>query len=248
MSNIPQGAVSIPAKSSLLVEVGAMQAYPKHTVKMDTGVQTGWVESIRRSVLGGGNLMLNTFSAAREAGWILLEHSVPGQLVEHLLQPGEVIRMKKGAFVACDPNIETQVAIKGIHEFFSNLGIIVLEGRTKNAQPGRIFLKSTEGIITPIKISPKNPVVIDNQRILAYTGDLSLQTILPGNSYTSWIFGGEGIATEFEGQGTVFLGSSNATSEESAAVAKAAAQRAVEAQAAIEKLVEEVLLRQGIKN
>ena len=245
MSINPPGCISIKQEKSLFVELGAMQAYPKNKITMSTGIQSSYLEAFKRILFGGSNILGNTFSATADA-WMLLEETYPGQITEHTLKPGETIYMKRGAFVACDSNVETSVSMKGLNEYFSNMGFVLLQASIKDNQPGRIFFRSGEGIIKPVSITSSSPIVIDNNNILAYTGNLSLTRTMPGKSYFSWIFGGEGLAIEFTGNGTVFLGSSSSSKESSAKKAEECAKKAEQALEKVQELVKELISKDTV--
>ncbi len=227
--------ISIPSGQSMLVQLGAMEAYSDKKITMNTGTHTSWYSAASRKIFGGENFFLNKFSASsKEAGWIALEEATPGQVAEHTLQPNDLLIIKKGSFIACDSNVYLAPSITGLHGYLSKIGFVILQAQTNDNKPGRIFLNSGNGVIKKLELTNEDePVIVDNNNIIAYTGGLSLSTTAPGGPL-SWRYGEEGLVTRFTGKGTVYIGSPKATSEESIRRAEQAAIRAEKAKEDIE--------------
>jgi len=239
--------IPIPAGQSMFVELGAMEAYPDKTITMNTGIQTSWFSAALRTITGTGNLFLNKFTANPSAsGWIALEEPTPGQLAEHQLAPDESIIMKQGAFSACDSNVHVSASVSGVHGYLSKIGFVVLEARTNDKMPGRIFFNSGDGAIKKLEVTDEfGPIIVDNNNIVAYTGGLRLSTTAPGGPI-SWQCGGEGIATRFTGNGTIYIGSPKSTSGQAIQRAEQAALQAERANEEIKKIAKLVLGNSGV--
>lgn len=220
----PLQTIPITSQETLFVKTGAMQAFSS-SMTMKTNVQLS-VNNLIRKYFGGGDLLINSFTAAKKPGWISLEEEIPGQIVEHILKPGEVLIMRKDALVAFDSNIDFSIGLSGVHGYLSKIGFLVLQARTQNNSPGRVFFASEQGVIKQLNFSQSDdPATIDNKHIIAYTGTLKPGTTAPG-SFFSWGYGKEGIATQFSGHGTVYIGCSK---EAQNAIAAEAAAKAIEA-------------------
>ncbi len=211
-----------------------MQAFSS-SMTMKTNVQVS-VNALIRKCFGGGDLLINSFTAAaKKPGWISLEEETPGQIVEHTLQPGEVLIMRKDALIAFDSNIDFSLGLSGVHGYLSNIGFLVLQAKTKDNNPGRVFFASEQGIVKKLAIArTDDPATIDNKHIIAYTGNLKPGTTAPG-SFFSWGYGKEGIATQFSGQGTVYIGCSQEAQQAAAALVAESAIETERVQAAAQK-------------
>ncbi|MBX9923714.1 MAG: AIM24 family protein [Rhabdochlamydiaceae bacterium] len=215
--------ISIPSKETLYVKTGAMQAFSS-SMTMKTNVQLS-INALMRKYFGGGDLLINSFTATAKPGWISLEEETPGQIVQHTLQPGEILIMRKDALVAFDSNVDFSLGLSGVHGYLSNIGFLVLQAKTKDNNPGRIFFSSEQGIIKKLDTTHSDdPATVDNKHIIAYTATLKPGTTAPG-SFFSWGYGKEGIATQFSGQGTIYIGCSK---EALASPATQAAERAIQ--------------------
>lgn len=203
----PLQTITVPPQRTLYVKTGAMQAFSS-SMTMGTNVQLS-INALIRKYLGGGDLLINSFTAnAKKAGWISLEEDVPGQIIEHTLHSDETLIMRKDALIAFDSNIDFSLSLAGIHGYLSNIGVLVLQVKTKDNNPGRVFFSSEQGVIKKLDITSANdPATIDNKNIIAYTSKLRPSTTAPG-SFFSWGYGKEGIATQFSGQGTIYIGCS----------------------------------------
>jgi uncharacterized protein (AIM24 family) len=209
----PMQVIPIEPNKTLHVKTGMMQAFSSN-VEMSTTMQFS-LQDISRKYLGGEDLIVNSFTVNSfgKMGWVSLEESNVGQTVQHTLQPGELLIMKKGSVVAFDENIDLSVVISGIHGCFSGIGFVVLQGKTKDQHPGRVFFASEKGVVKKLTVfSEESPVFVDNKQIIAYTGSLMPATKAAG-TFFSWGCGKEGLVMQFSGSGDLYIGTSVDSSE-----------------------------------
>ncbi|MBX9923869.1 MAG: AIM24 family protein [Rhabdochlamydiaceae bacterium] len=202
----PLQTISIDRSKTLYVKTGMMQAFSSN-VEMSTTMQFSMC-AIARKYLGGEDLVVNSFTAnsSKKQGWVSLEESFVGQTVQHVILPGEVLIMKKKALMAFDENVDLSVGLSGIHGYLSSIGFVIVQAKTRDQNPGRVFFASEKGVVKKLQISSEETgALVDNKQIIAYTGSLTPFTKAPGNFF-SWGYGKEGFVTQFSGYGDLYVG------------------------------------------
>lgn len=101
--------------------------------------------------------------------------------------------------LAWEPLVERSTEWNNTSNIFSSgeLRILALSGR------GTLFPGSFGGMVERA-VTGGRPLVVDEDHLIAWTHGLSLQRQKDG-SLKSTLLGGEGLVTEFRGEGTVWL-------------------------------------------
>ncbi len=186
--------VELEEGEAIKAEPGAM-VHMSPTIKIET--KTGGIfKSLKRSMLGGESIFINTFRAEEGKGNIGLAPAYMGDI-----EPLEIrgtLYTQSGAFLASSETIEIDTKFGGAKTFFSREGLFLL----KLSGDGTVFLSSFGGIYK--KELRNERFIIDTGHLVAFTEGLDFRVKRVGG-LKSTIFGGEGLVAEFYGSGTLYI-------------------------------------------
>ena len=118
--------------------------------------------------------------------------------------------LQNSAYVACSPTVDVQTQSGGFKGFFSGAGFFVLQ----TTGQGQVIVGAF-GALEAIQVD--GSLVIDTGHIVAWESSLQYTVGKSGSGWIASFLSGEGLVCTFQGQGTVYLQSRNA-SEYGAAV------------------------------
>ncbi len=213
VSTQPIGKIELSEGRSLKVEPGAILA--SHNLNVETRLGGSFLSLLGRYFFGGESFFQNTCTAKQGGGWITFEESMPGQIAKHELQPGESLTLVRSAYVASEPNVKLATEMGGVRSWFKGQGIFKLVASTTDHKVGSIYLNSPHGAVKKIVVSrASGPVIIDNNCLVGYVGDLKC-TLSRIGSFKGVVLSGEGFVNEFEGDGQVYVGAQEPTKRRS---------------------------------
>lgn len=197
--------VKLDAGEEVRAEAGAMVA-KSHTLTISGNVgMGGWGKALKRSVLGGENLFMQTVKAEHGAGEVLLAPSVLGDVVILDMTNGQDFFVQGGAFLASLGDIMIDTRMQKISQgLFGGEGLFVLHATGK----GHIAVSSF-GAIHEVEIPAGQDYIIDNGHLVAWSGDTSYKIEKAGKTWMSSFTSGEGLACRFTGPGRVWLQTRN---------------------------------------
>jgi len=186
--------VELEEGEAIKAEPGAM-VHMSPTIKIET--KTGGIfKALKRSMLGGESIFINTFRAEGGKGNIGLAPAYMGDIAT--LEIRETLYTQSGAFLASSETIEIDTKFGGAKTFFSREGLFLL----KLSGDGTVFLSSFGGIYK--KELRNERFIIDTGHLVAFTEGLDFRVKRVGG-LKSTIFGGEGLVAEFYGSGTLYI-------------------------------------------
>ena len=182
-------------------ESGAMVGMDQ-SVEMETSMKGGFMESAKRSVMGGESFFLNTFTAPNGSGRVELAAGLPGDVLHLDLGGPHVIT--RGAFLASDTSVNVDSQFGGSQGFFSGLGF----GMLRASGSGDLYLTSFGGIR---EVEVNGEYVVDTGHILAFEDrlDFNVETV---GGWKPTLLSGEGLVCRFRGEGTVYTQTRNTPS------------------------------------
>lgn len=186
--------VELEEGEAIKAEPGAM-VHMSPTIKIET--KTGGIfKALKRSMLGGESIFINTFRAEEGKGNIGLAPAYMGDIAA--LEIRGTLYTQSGAFLASSETIEIDTKFGGAKTFFSREGLFLL----KLSGDGTVFLSSFGGIYK--KELRNERFIIDTGHLVAFTEGLDFRVKRVGG-LKSTIFGGEGLVAEFYGSGTLYI-------------------------------------------
>jgi uncharacterized protein (TIGR00266 family) len=185
---------------SVVAESGAM-------VGMSTNVQiqtqAGGLMSGLKRMFGGESFFRNTFTASGGQGEVLFATPLCGDMA--LLDVGQrQWCVQNSAYVACSPSVEVKTRSGGVRGFFSGAGLFVLE----TGGQGQMIIGAF-GALEQVQVDGN--MVIDTGHLAAWESSLKYRVGKSGSGWIASWLSGEGLVCHFEGQGTVWLQSRNAS-------------------------------------
>jgi uncharacterized protein (TIGR00266 family) len=171
------------------------------TLQLRAGLKGGILSSMSRAI-AGENLILNTFTAERGPGELMLAPGAAGEVMHHRLRGGHIY-LQRGAYLAHTEGVDVSAKWGGARGFFSGQGLILLRASGN----GDVFF-STYGAVLELTVT--DGLIVDTGYIAAFEETLQYEvTVLPGLSLgskaKSFFFGGEGLVARFHGQGKVWV-------------------------------------------
>lgn len=187
-------------ETPLRAEAGAMVGQSMN-IYMETS--SGGLLKGMKSMLGGESFFTNKFTSTGGTGEVLLGGALPGDMAILDCTATRNWRIARGAFVACEDQINIETKFGGLSAMFSGTGLAHLEANGE----GQVVVAAF-GAIERIPVDGK--FVIDNGHIVAWTDGLSYKVTKAGGGFVSAFLSGEGMVCTFSGQGELLMQTRNA--------------------------------------
>lgn len=185
---------------SVVAESGAMVGMSTN-VQMQT--QSGGLMKGLKRLFGGESFFRNTFTANGGQGEVLFATPLCGDMA--VLEAGhKQWIIQNSAYVASSPTVDVKTKSGGFKGMFSGAGLFQLE---TNGQ-GQVII-GTFGALEPIQVD--GSMVIDTGHLAAWESTLQYTVGKSGAGWIASFLSGEGLVCHFQGQGTVYLQSRNAS-------------------------------------
>ena len=163
----------------------------------------GLTSMAKRAVSDEKSLVDNAYRATTDEAQVTLVPEEPGDVEPINVGEYGELRVQSGALIGWEPNVERSTKMNNFSNMFSSgeLTVLGLSGR------GMAFL-SAFGSMYEMDVTEGDPLIVDEDHIVAWTPSLSLSRQKDGG-LKSTIVGGEGLVTEFSGNGHVWLQTRN---------------------------------------
>jgi uncharacterized protein (TIGR00266 family) len=185
---------------SIIAESGAMVGMSTN-VQMQT--QAGGLMTGLKRMFGGESFFRNTFTAQGGQGEVLLATPLCGDMT--VLDVGQrQVCLQSSAYVASAPTVDVKTRTGGLRGFFSGAGLFVLE----TSGYGQVVIGAF-GALEEIRVD--GSFVIDTGHLAAWDSTLRYTVGKSGSGWIASMLSGEGLVCQFEGQGSVWLQSRNAS-------------------------------------
>ena len=163
----------------------------------------GALSALGRSVTSGEKFFISTATAHTNGSMIAIAPAAPGKIFA-LDISDENWRLNTESFLASEEQVTYQMKRQKLSGALlgGTGGLFVME----TAGPGEILV-SAFGDIERIELDGSQPVIIDNQHVIAWSSSLDYQI-----KVASGTFGfktGEGVVNEFHGRGSVYIQTRN---------------------------------------
>jgi uncharacterized protein (TIGR00266 family) len=185
---------------SVVAESGAMVGMSTN-VQMQT--QSGGIMKGLKRLFGGESFFRNTFTANGGQGEILFATPLCGDMA--VLEAGhKQWCIQNSAYVASSPTVDVKTKSGGFKGMFSGAGLFQLE----TSGYGQVII-GTFGALEPVQVD--GSMVIDTGHLAAWESTLQFTVGKSGAGWIASFLSGEGLVCHFQGQGTVYLQSRNAS-------------------------------------
>lgn len=192
--------VWLAPNEAVVAESGAMVGMTPN-VSMQT--QSGGIMGGLKRMFGGESFFRNTFTAQGGQGEVLFATPLCGDMA--VIECGaRQWCIQNSAFVASSTTVNVQTKSGGFKGFFSGAGIFVLETQGQGQAIVGAF-----GALEPVQVN--GTLLVDTGHLVAWEASLAYRISKSGSGWIASWLSGEGLVCTFEGQGTVYLQSRNAS-------------------------------------
>jgi uncharacterized protein (TIGR00266 family) len=191
--------VELASGESVVAESGTMVGMSP-SVGIETSTRGGVLAGVKR-MFGGESFFLNTFTAQRGPGEVLLAPRVCGDMVVLDVGP-ERWMAQSSAFVASGPAVAVETGLGGFRTFFAGEGLFVL--RATGSGP---LVVGAFGAVE--KMDVRGKLIVDTGHLVAWSADLGWRVTTATSGWVASFLSGEGLVCEFSGQGTVYVQTRN---------------------------------------
>ena len=157
----------------------------------------GLLAGLAKKFLGGESLFVNEFTNnTREEKRVTLVQATPGEIrAEHLQD--DAICLQPGAYVASTPGLKLGLRYAGLGSFIGREGLFKL----LVSGTGTLWYGAYGGLLEK---NVRGQYIVDTAHLVAYRPHMKLKAQLAGGIFSSF-FGGEGLVTRVEGDGTIVI-------------------------------------------
>lgn len=190
------------------IENGAMVYLQNVTIEGKTNSKSkgigGFMRAAARSVVSGESVFITYAKGEKDNSVIGIAPSIPGKVYALELDGNKEYRLNTGAFLASDYTVDYVMKKQEIGKalFSGTGGLFVMETEGTGT-----ILVNAFGDILELEVTPDQPLVIDNEHVVAWDASLDYKIRV-----ASGVFGfttGEGLVNEFHGQGKVLIQTRN---------------------------------------
>ena len=182
----------------------------RHVNCITRNSSTGFMNALARAFFSEESIFTNTFTGLAANSWIRLAPPHLGQIASYKLKDtSDKIYLVKGSYLGSTSNINLSTKFHGLFDL-KGVGNVTIEASINpySETEGEVLFHSNSGSIIPVEVTPEDPVMVDNNHIIAFTGkagelDCTYKMLSP--SVTGFFASGEGYVCEFSGRGTVFV-------------------------------------------
>jgi len=188
--------VTLATGETIQAEAGAMVSMTEG-VAMKTSTKGGLLKGVRRAVLGGESLFINTFTAERDAE-ITMAPAFPGDVKQMRLE-NETLYVQSGSYMASTGDIDIDTKWGGAKTFFSGEGFFLL----KMTGTGDLLV-SSYGAIHEMTLEPAQKMIVDTGHVVAFSRSVGYE-VHKVSGWKQTILSGEGLVVHLTGPGRALM-------------------------------------------
>ena len=188
--------VQLSSGETIQAESGAMVSM-NDGIAIQTSTKGGVLKGMKRAVLGGESLFINTFTAERDAE-LTMAPAFPGDVRVVQLR-NQTMFVQSGSYMASSGDIQIDTKWGGAKTFFSGEGFFLL----KLTGTGELLL-SSYGAIHEVEVDPTNKAIVDTGHVVAFDEAVSYE-VRKVSGWKQTFLSGEGLVVHLAGTGRVLL-------------------------------------------
>ncbi len=191
------GRVRLAGGEQVRVEAASMVGM-SGGVTLETKATGGFMQSLKRSLLGGESFFQNVYTAPGQGGDVLVAPSLPGDLT--ILDITEPMLVQSGAYVASAMGVDIDSKWGGSKSFFGTGGGLFM----LRAQGTGQIVVCSYGAIHEITLAAGQSFTIDTGHLVALPESMPFQIRSIGGMKT-FLFSGEGFVADLTGPGKFLI-------------------------------------------
>ncbi|MBA2320943.1 MAG: TIGR00266 family protein [Deltaproteobacteria bacterium] len=199
--------VHLQPGETVVGEAGAMVSMDTHlkmetkaASKPDQGMMGALFSGLKRLV-AGESFFQNRYTAEGRPGVVTFAPTLVGDIETYELA-GKNLMIQSSSYLCSGPDVQIDTKWGGAKSFFGGEGLIML----KASGAGPIAFNSF-GAIKRVDVA--GDFTIDTGHIVAFEDTLKFTVAKFGDSWKSFLFGGEGLVCKFKGNGALFIQTRN---------------------------------------
>jgi uncharacterized protein (TIGR00266 family) len=194
--------IQMSCGEKITAESGAM-VYMKGDIEIKTRTREGgFFKKVKVTALGGESFFVNDYVARGDCS-IGLTGPPLGDIVRLDVKPGNGFIVQSGSYVASTPGVLLDTQWQGFTKGLFGSEFFML----KATGQGDLFLNAYGGIIHK-QLAAGEKIMIDNYHLVALSDQATYRVTKVGGMKTT-ILGGEGLATEVTGPGSIYFQTKN---------------------------------------
>jgi uncharacterized protein (TIGR00266 family) len=194
--------IQMSSGEKITAESGAM-VYMKGDIEIKTRTREGgFFKKVKVTALGGESFFVNDYVARGDCS-IGLTGPPLGDIVRLDVKPGNGFIVQSGSYVASTPGVLLDTQWQGFTKGLFGSEFFML----KATGQGDLFLNAYGGIIHK-QLAAGEKMMIDNYHLVALSDQAAYRVTKVGDMKTT-ILGGEGLATEVTGSGSLYFQTKN---------------------------------------
>jgi uncharacterized protein (TIGR00266 family) len=188
--------LSLANGEAIQAESGAMVSMTDG-IAMQTSTKGGLLKGVKRAVLGGESLFINTFTAERDAE-ITMAPAFPGDVKQMRLEH-ETLFVQSGSYMASTGDIGIDTKWGGAKTFFSGEGFFLL----KLTGTGDLLI-SSYGAIREMTLAAGEKMIVDTGHVVAFGEGVGYE-VHKVSGWKQTMLSGEGLVVHLTGPGSALL-------------------------------------------
>lgn len=196
--------VKLKQGQSIKAESDAMVAMSP-TIDLQGKLAGGVLGALGRKFLTGESAFMQTLTASRGDGEVLLAPSTPGDVQVLELKGNDFFYVQKEGFLAGDASLIIETASQGIFKgLLSGEGIFI----QRISGVGKVAISSF-GAIHKLTLAAGEMMVVDNAHLVAWSGTVSYEVVRASKGFIDSLTSGEGLVCNVRGPGDMYIQTRN---------------------------------------
>jgi uncharacterized protein (TIGR00266 family) len=196
--------VSLEPNEVIVAEAGAMiYMTPQITVKTRKRESESLWRTIKTTVLGGESFFVNEYIAEKGPGKVGFAPAPVGDIQPLKVEAGRGLILQKSAYLASTEGVQLDTEWQGFKKGLFGQSLFML----KVSGEGQLFVNAF-GAIDRHSLENGESLIVDNYHLVAFD-DTCKYTVRKFGGLKSTILGGEGLVTEVQGPGEVYVQTKN---------------------------------------
>ena len=196
--------VNLEPNESIVAEAGAM-VYMSRNIRVETRKREKkslW-KSLKTALLGAESFFVNEYFAENEAGKVGFVPAPVGDIKHLEVKPGKGLILQKSAYIASTSDVHLDTQWQGFTKGIFGQSLFML----KVSGQGDLFVNAF-GAIDQHTLGEGEFLIVDNYHLVAFD-DTCQYKVRKFGGLKSTILGGEGLVTEVQGPGEVYIQTKN---------------------------------------
>jgi uncharacterized protein (TIGR00266 family) len=190
------GQIDLDGGEQVQAVTGAMVSMSPG-ITIETSMKGGLMAGLKRSVLGGESLFINTFTAS-QPGQLTVSPPLPGDITTIELSDKELY-VHSASFLAATTDVNIDTKWGGGKTFFSGEGLFLV----KLTGTGTTLV-SSYGAIVEFDLAAGEQHTVDTAHVVGFESSVQYEVKKSGGWKTT-LLGGEGLVVSLTGPGRVFM-------------------------------------------